>query len=181
MRCPALLLAASLALAPILSGQGAAPGQAQPAPKPATRKEKKVWTNEDLEELRGKAHVSVVGQASASPAGEEAKPAASGSEMAGTAGEPYLREKDAQPYRERLAPLRAELERIDSQIRQIRDFLSNPRSEAQAGIVLGQGSMQLTPQNQLEQLERRRRDVQQKIDEIEDQARQNGIPPGSLR
>jgi len=165
----AVLLAASLTLIP---------GQTQTKQQPPPKKEKKVWMNEDLEGLRDKAGVSVVGQAAPPPSAQastEEKPA-----TPRAAAAPYVKQKDPKWYRERLAPLRAEAERIDSESRRLREFRASSRG-TQAGIALGQNNIPLSPENQIQQLEARRREIQQQINAIEDQARHNGISPGSLR
>ena len=83
-------------------------------------------------------------------------------------------------YRQRASSLRAELDRIDGEIRRLRSFKSNP-SGGSAGLALGKDNLSLTPENQIEQLESRRRQVQQELDDLEAEARRKGWSPGTLR
>ncbi len=179
----ALFVALSLALAPTLAGATAS-AQAQPsAQKSEPKKAKKVWTNDDLESLRDRPGLSVAGEAppaSEAPPAEGEKRAKAGPAEAGALAAPPPKEKDPKSYQKRLAPLRAELARITSEIQKVREFRAEARAD-QGGLVLGKAPLPLTPENQIEQLERRHRSVQQQIDEIEDEARRNGIPPGLLR
>lgn len=154
---------------------GQAPAKQQPA---KARAPKKVWTNEDLEALRGRVPISTVGEAAPpAEATAEASPAAEGA--ARPAGAPYSREKDPEWYRQRLSGLRAELDRIDEQVRRLREQSRNP-TQATNTVALGAGGG-LSQEDQIATLERRRSQVQQQIDELEDQARRNGIEPSRLR
>ena len=173
MTCLAVSLMLSLTLSPALAEPVV---QKQAAQKPAVQKAKKVWTNDDIELLRAKSPISVMGEVAPPP--EAAKEAAAGEKAA--PGEPYVKEKDPKWYQQQLAPLRGELDRIDSEIRRLRDFRTSATT-GRPGIVLGQENIPLSPENQIQQLERRRRDVQQQIDDLEALARRNGISPGTLR
>jgi hypothetical protein len=158
-------------------------GQPQAAQKPpATKEKRKVWTNDDIEQLRRKAPISVLGQApppeEAPGEGEEA--AEAGAKKAGAEAAPYAREKDPKWYQQQLKPLRAELDRSEGELRRIRGLMANPEG-GKSGVALGTPYFGLSPEDQLDRLERRRRELQKKIDDLEDQARRNGIPHGSLR
>lgn len=113
------------------------------------------------------------------PTGEGAS-SAEGTAKPGAPAEAYSKDKDPKWYRERAASLRAELDRIDGEIRRLRDFKSNPYS-GQGGLTLGKENLSLTPENEIEQLQRRRRQVQQELDDLEAQARRNGFSPGTTR
>jgi len=181
---PALFLAVVVAAGPAGArgavGLGAQAGSGEKA-KP--KKAKKVWTNEDLERLRESSSISVLG-GPAAPAGAPSKGAAEeaggGGEKAGAGGAAYVKAKDPQWYQQRMASLRAELERTEKEISRLQNFLQNP-STGQAGLTLGQYNARLSPGNQIEQLERRREEVRRQIDDLEAEARRNGIPPGVLR
>jgi hypothetical protein len=101
----ALFLMTSLALG-VAGVPASFAGQTQTS---KAKKEKKVWTNEDLEELRGKVHLSVIGQPpteAAAGSGEQA--AAADSEKPGARTERYVRAKDPKWYSEPApAPRRA--------------------------------------------------------------------------
>lgn len=148
---------------------------------PKTKKEKKVWSNEDLEELRGKVHLSVIGQPpTEAPAGSGEQPVAADSEKSGARTERYVRAKDPKWYSEQVAALRAEIDRIDGESHRLREFRASART-SQGGLVLGQSNIPLNPENQIQQLEAQRREVQRQIDALEDQARRNDIAPGAIR
>lgn len=162
-----------LALALVAPRPAGAAAQKQPP-----KKAKKVWSNEDLEALREKGRVSVTG--AVAPASEGEQPGATEGEKAGAKPAQYVKEKDPKWYGGQLAPLRAELTSIDEEIRKLREFRSAAKY-ATGGIVLGQANIPLNPENQIELLEKRKREVQAKIDELEEQARRNDIPPGAIR
>lgn len=156
-------------------GPSAALAQEKPAAKQPPKKEKKVWTNEDLEALRATVPLSAPGPGAAVPAA--AAPAEGAAAAAATpagTGEAYSRQNDPAWYRQRAASLRGELDRIDSEIRRLQNFKSNP-SSGTTGLALGKDNLSLTPENQIEQLEARRRQVQQEFDDLEAEARRKGF------
>ena len=159
-------------------GPSVALAQEKPPAKPP-KKEKKVWTNEDLEALRARVPLSEPGPGAAAPVAA-AEGASAGEAPAAGTGEAYSRQNDPAWYRQRAASLRAELERIDSEIRRLRDFKSNP-SSGSAGLALGKDNLSLTPENQITQLEARRRQVQQELDDLEAEARRKGYSPSLVR
>jgi hypothetical protein len=171
MRRAVWILPVSLSL--VLTSTAAAQ-ERPPAKQP--KKEKKVWTNEDLEALRTRVPISEPG--AAPPAPEAAAPADEA--RAAAPAQSYSKENDPAVYRQRATALRAELDRIDGEIRRLRQFKSNP-STGRTGIALGQDNISLTPENQIEQLERRRRQVLQELDDLEAEARRKGWPPGTVR
>jgi hypothetical protein len=166
-------LALALALGPS--------SEAQQAQRRPPQKAKKVWTNDDIDALRARVPLSVTGQelpaAAAEPAAGEK---AAGEATAKGPLEPYVRERDPKYYQQRYAALRAEVDRIDAEIRRLREFRANPNT-GQQGLALGAENLSLTPENQIQLLEERRRKVQQDISDLEDQARRAGIPLGLLR
>jgi len=156
-----------------------------PAKQPPKQKPKKVWTNEDLEALRNRVRLSDFEGGAAPPPAESAPQAAPGEATAATgaaaaaAGPAYDRAKDPEWYRQRLAGMRAEVERIGAEISRLREARTRG---TQTNVALGLGqSGGLSPEDQIASLERRRAQVQQQIDELEDQARRNGIEPSRLR
>jgi hypothetical protein len=87
-------------------------------------------------------------------------------------------EKDPAWYRTQLAPLQAEVGKLDSQIAKLREFLKGGNvSESQPYYHGPPGN----PQNQLNQLEKKRQADAAKIDDLLDRARHNSIEPGALR
>lgn len=174
-----------VSLAAFLSLGVAAPALAQQPQTPAKppRREKKVWTNEDLEALRQKTILSDFrGTAPAAAATEGA--AAAGEAVEGAARPAAAaatpKEKDPAEYQKRLSPLRAELTTVENRLRELRNYKSNP-NRGQAGLALGGENLNLTPENEIANLEARRREILRQIDEIEAEARRNGLSPGAVR
>jgi len=163
-------LLASLVLALSLA---AAPAQAPPAQKPPEKKAKKVWTNEDLDLLRGATSAAAVsGTPSAVETPADQKPAEK--------EKPLAEEKDPKTYRKKLVPLRAQLEQLDAQIKQMRGQLTNP-TQAGNAVDLRHTSVTMRPEIAINQLEQKRQQLQQKITDLEDEALRNGIAPGDIR
>jgi hypothetical protein len=130
-----------------------------------------LWTNEDLEKLSGLGLISVVGQAP-----EEATAAAA-------APSPYLETQDPEWYAEQASKLRAELERREARLQEYRQALDDVRSlkTMTGGINLDGGDIGITPEAGIEILQRRVYEIQSELDDLEDLARHNDIPPGTLR
>ena len=118
---------------------------------------------------QGKASGSTNGESSAADA-DKAAAKSTGS----------IPEKDPQWYRAKLAPLRADIERTDAEIRRMKEFLAGGHT-AEGRLELNRFSVPLNPANRIEELEKHKREVQSKIDEIEDEARRNSIAPGDIR
>ena len=172
-----LLLAPALAFvlvlaSPALAQQGQ-PSPVQAAPgkqKPENKKPKKVWTNDSLEELGGKSGVSVVGSPSA----------ARGVEKSATKVAGYAKEKDPNWYRTQIVPLRGEIDRLEKEITKTREFVNGGHT-AEGKLKLNVFSVPMNPADHIAQLEKRKAEVQGKIDDLEDLARRNDISPGTLR
>jgi hypothetical protein len=159
----------------------AAPSTQTPDAKAATsdkdaskdkKKPKKVWTNDEVSSING--NVSVVGSAAlASSSSASAKPADGA--PTGTS-----REKQIARYRDQIRPLRQQLEITEKQLSDVRNFKGENGSSS-GGINMSQ-SYSMTPvEDQVKQLEAKRKDLQKQIEGIEDEARKNGVEPGELR
>jgi len=142
------------------------PAQAQAAPI-ANAKPAKVWTNDEIDTLPNNHSVSVVGNRTPQSASSTSKG--------------YSLEKDPAWYRRQLAPLRAEIEKLDGQIEQTKAFLSGEKVNEQPASVRAYFTVPGNPQGQLKQMEARRQADAAKVDDLLDQARHNGIEPGALR
>ncbi|MFQ5926849.1 MAG: hypothetical protein ACE5MH_05380 [Terriglobia bacterium] len=153
-----------------------------------------VWTNDELERLRPSGRVNIVGTRRAEATAEETPEAEEGElveeevgaeEEAGEGEEPKPlppREKDPAYYRERLQPLRRELAQVERRITDLqRNIRTGAGGAATGGVGLLQPSTGVDPRDTLQQLQRRRDDLQRRIAAIEDEARRNGISPGQLR
>jgi hypothetical protein len=196
-------LALAIGAAPALAQNAQAPPSPQAAEKPAQKppqKPKKVWTNDDLAELRSTVQITT---ASAAPASEGAAEGEATAAAAAPGAEKTLpQEKDPKYYRSKLAPLRQQRDQLDAKIKEIQDALSNPYQGTNK-ISLTQpapnmppgaeqggpprpddslyGSQVVTPKDQLAVYQKQRDDVQRQIDDLESQARSNGLDPGDIR
>jgi hypothetical protein len=130
-----------------------------------------IWTNGDLERLRGVGLISVVGHVS-----EEATAGAA-------APSPHLRTQDPEWYAEQASKLRAELKNRGTRLQHYRQALEGARNlqTMTGGINLARGDTGITPDASIEILQRRVHEIQSELDALEDLARHNGIPPGTLR
>jgi hypothetical protein len=117
------------------------------------KKPKKVWTNDEISSSAGR--ISVVGDQRPSNNSYRAPVSPSASD-----------ERDAAYYRNRLAPLRQQIDDIDREIQQMRS---------------SKGSVRENIESQVQIREARREKIQEQIDEIEEDARRHGIEPGQLR
>jgi len=118
-----------------------------------------VWTNEDLERLRGLGLISVVGPA------------------------PHVRTQDPEWYAEQAAKLQAELESREAELHQYRQALEDARNlkTMAGGINLDEGDVGITPEAGMEILQQRVEEARTELEALEDLARRNDIPPGILR
>jgi hypothetical protein len=146
------------------------------APTPRPRMQKRIFTNEDLEAPSSQAPTPTTPEAAA-PTAEAPVTTPPADVMAKI--EPYVKERDPNWYREQLAPLRAEMERIDGEIRQLREFRANGRGMT-GGLAMDRPGLRLTPENEIEQLGLRRLELARQIAELEDIARRNDIATGAL-
>lgn len=144
----------------------AASGSVQIPPKAA---EKKVWTEEDLVALRG---ISPVMDSGSRAIGEAPR--------AGESSTRYTKFKDPRWYREKLEPLRAELERTHTELRRLRSALKSGKGGTN-GIDLDQDTEGINPESAITLFVRHRAEILRQIDAIEDLAQKNEIPPGELR
>ena len=130
-----------------------------------------VWTNDDLERLHVLGLICIVGRI-----GEETPESAS-------LPQPYVKTQDPGWYAEQAAKLRDELERRRAQLGGYRQALEDARSlrKTTAGINLDDGDIGITPEAGIDFLQQRVNETQAELDALEDLARRNDIPPGTLR
>jgi hypothetical protein len=139
---------------------------------PAEKKPKHVWTNEDLERLREKPGVSVVGMP---PSVEPDK------KRPTTPAAPHDQEKGPSWYRRQLSPLRVRLIDIDAQIRELQKYRSITAYMVGGVVIPNLAGVPLNPEDQIKQLEVQRLDIASRIGALEDLARHNDIAPGEIR
>ena len=169
-------LAAVLALAiafPSLAAEKPRPAQSNQAAA-QTAKTKKVWTNEDMDELRARGLITTF-----NPAIEMMIPTPA------VAPEPATfasRTEDPAWYAEQASILQAELDRREALLREARANLAAAENRiTQPGVDMSQGNVGVTPAEGIAILEAYVREVQNQLDDLSDLARQNDIPPGDLR
>lgn len=135
---------------------------------------KKVWTNEDVEALRGPAGVST---ASRGP-----NAAAKAAKTNDAPAKP-LDGKDAKWYRAQLQSLNNKLPPINAEIDKMHHFqdgsYQSPGGIPETQVYYFQPP--LNPADRLAQLEKQKQAILDRIDALQDEARHAGILPGDLR
>jgi hypothetical protein len=176
-----ILLAGIPCLAQSQDSSASTPASTKPAPAatpakttpPAAEKKKpkKVWTNDEIGSVRGT--VSVVGDANqADSSTPQQKPAAPGS------GD--LRQKQISGYRDQIRQLQSQIDAADKRIAQLKNFKAEDSSPS-GGINMSQRYNMVPLGEQVKQLEGKKKQLQAKIEDVENEARKNGIDSGDLR
>lgn len=134
---------------------------------------KKLWTTEDVEALRGKGLVSLIGPESPAQSGSEGEgqPALAGAPP--KAQDPAWYLEQSQAYLEVIGLFDAAIRKIELEIRDARYW--------EAGVNLDRDNLGITPQSQLEILNGWKREALAQLAELRDQARRNNIPPAAVR
>jgi len=148
---------------------------AAPAQTPAAtdkKKPKKVWTNEDVRSVKG--GISVVGDADKSSIDLDTKKSSQT-----TVGKD-LRQQRIEYYRNQIQQLQAQIETADKRISQLKNF-KGENTAPSGGINPSQGYNMVPLEDQLKQLEEKKKKLQAKIEDVESDARTNGIESGELR
>ncbi len=166
------------------SNAGAAsssPPAAAPAVQPALtntaptiegKKPKKVWTNDEIKSVKG--NVSVVGDSNFSSDASEAKKPPTAS------GQKDLHQQQLDNYRKQIQDLRRQIDAADQRISQLKNFKGENTAPA-GGINPAQGYNMVPLEEQVKQLEEKKKQLGAKIEDMENDARKNGISPGELR
>ena len=137
----------------------------------------KVWTNQDLDQLRSRGLLSIVGQESSAATAQSAP----------TATEPThpvyeSRLDDPAWYADQAAGLRAELDQREAALNeQLTTMVLAVDRITQPGIALDEPSVGVTPEAAVHVLQERIQDVQNQLDGLSDLAHRHGIEPGVLR
>lgn len=162
-------------LAAILALALAIPSHAAQNPNPAQAgKTKKVWTDDDMDQLRARGLIStfnVTTETTAPAPAPQSEPATF-----------TTRTEDPAWYAEQAAILQAELDKREAALREAQTNLAQAAAGiTQPGIDTGKGNVGVTPEAGIAILEAQAREVQSQLDELNELARQNNIPPGVLR
>ncbi len=163
--------AATAASAQSSSSAAATPAAGQPAAAnvaPSTTAPpagKKVWTNDDVTDLRSDSVISTVGSSNTKPA---TKPG------------PAAKTNDAKSYQTQIAKLEAQIPPLDSQISELQAAIDGkPTGDAKTsqrprGVKADDWSFEM------QELETKRDGIVEQISELRDQARHRGIPANAL-
>lgn len=159
-------------------GSSAAGTTSKTAAKNATEKKaadpnkpKKVWTNDDVGTL--KSSVSVVGN-------KQSSRGSTAGEQDQSAEESDAHAERVRQYRDAIEQLRKQMAQADARIAQLKDFKAENTTPS-GGISLNKGYNTVPPEEQVKQLEERKKQCQAKIEDLENEARKEGIDPGDLR
>jgi hypothetical protein len=138
---------------------------------------KKIWTNDDMDQLRSRGLISIVGQ----EPNEAAMPSATApSEPSVPAYHSIL--EDPEWYAQKSADLQEELDKRQAALREQQTALANAANGiTQPGVAMDQPDAGVTPEAGLANLAAQVQEVQNQLDELSDLARRNNIPPGVLR
>jgi len=140
--------------------------------KPADgTKPKKIWTNDEVGGLKG--DVSVVG----TNRGTEGK-APSAQNGSGAAAE--ARRAKILRCRAAIGELRKKIDLADQRISQLKNFKADDSSPS-GGINPNRGYNMIPLDEQVKQLEEKKKQLLASIEELENQAKKEGIEPGELR
>ena len=151
-------------------------------PRPAQSNQnqpKKVWTNDDMGQLRSRGLISIAGQ-EAAPRTTAQAPAS----QAETTFPVYAsRLDDPEWYAEKATDLQAELDMREEALRvqQTAIALAADQRITDPGVAMDKGSPGLTPAEGVANLQAQVQEIQNQLDALSDLARQHDIAPGVLR
>ncbi len=164
-----LALAITITAIPARAAEEADPAQALQG--------RQVWTTDDMEDLRARGLISIVGAETVTI--PSAAVAAAASPVT-----PYSsRTEDPAWYADQAAELQAQLSARRAALLLAQQNLAQARSIRQTtgGINLAEANPGITPEEGIAALLARLSEVQTRFDELADLARRNNIPPSVLR
>ena len=146
------------AISPTSTTDATAPGA------PDAKKTKKVWTNEEVSGLTGP--ISVVGNSkNLGKTGTGAK-----------ADPQYIANT-----KKELAKLRSQLDDADKQLADLKNFSEGKAPTTSSGYQINKGYNREPVDQQITGLQDKKKQLQDKIDTLLDEARKKGVQPGDLR
>ena len=158
-----------------------APADSAPANPPAEKKKpKKVWTNDEIGSVGGT--VSVVGESTASSSTGSSSSGQNKKKPEPDANAPAddARQRLIDNYRKQIAEIHSEMDSTDDRIAQLKNFKAQ-NTDPSGGINPTQGYNMVPLEDQVKQLEEKKKKLDSKISDIELEAEKNGIEPGDLR
>jgi hypothetical protein len=177
-----LLLVAGLALYATLPAHAQDPNNgssSDPKAAPATqapadkKKPKKVWTNDEIGSVGGQ--ISVVGTQDQP---KTDKPAAKKASDASADSDAHQKQVDR--YKDQMKQFQAQIDATDKQIDKLKNFKAENTTPS-GGITPTQAYTMTPPEDQVKQLEDKKKDLQAKMDDTEQEARRNGVSRDELR
>jgi len=135
------------------------------------KKPKKVWTNDEIGSVKG--GVSVVGDGKQGASSRSAAEESSGDSQEASP-------ETVRKYRDQIRQLRDQIAAADRRIEQLKGFKGENTSPS-AGINIHQGYNMVPVEEQVKQLEEKKRKLEAKIEDVEVEAMKNGVAPGELR
>jgi hypothetical protein len=133
------------------------------ASTPSATPTKKVWTNDDVGDLRGHSAISTVGAANAKPTKQAATKVASTATI--------------NSYRNQILKLQGQLPDMDSKIAELQGVLSGNTVNSTRHAT---GARIDDWHDELIRLVQQRADIASKISDLQDQARHGGVPENQI-
>jgi hypothetical protein len=178
----ALVLFSGISASAFASGDDKSSAPVSAAAKnaaPTPDREKKVYTNDDIDRMWPKPRLSVVSTSRA-----QNHPAAV-SRAAVVAAEPLSPERNPLWYASQVAALEDALGRIAIEEERLREFRTSGSTDAlpgtRVGLQLNAPCDGFTTDNEIQQLAFRRAEIEQQIAALEDTAHENDMPPAVIR
>jgi hypothetical protein len=138
---------------------------------------KKVWTNDDMDQLHWRGLISIVGQEPV-----EAAPQTAAAQAEANFPVYESRLDDPSWYADQAALLQAELEKRQAALAEQQAAIANRDAGAtQGGLAMDKPGAGVTPADAVANLAAGVQEIQSQLDELSDLARQHDIPPGVLR
>ena len=157
------------------------PSPAAEKPRPAqttqSKQPKKVWTDDDMDQLRARGLISTFNVAPETTAEAPAPPPEPAPNTTYTS-----RLEDPDWYAQRASDLQAELDKREAALREAQANLAQAAEGiTQPGVAMDKSNVGVTPEAGLDILAAQVREVQSQLDDLSELARQNNIPAGVLR
>jgi hypothetical protein len=145
------------------------------APQPRQDQSKKVYTNDDFGWFSPPASSAATSQ----PAAQLSTTSEASAVSSGAQPTQLSSEQDPEWYANQVGSLENELAMVQSREDALRQFRATSEG-LPTGLVLNAPAEGITTDNLIAQLESRRQQIQQQLDDLSDLARVNGLPPGTV-